>query len=278
MSPDPERAQRAPLDQAVLTARLHAAAWPWPLVEIVTETRSTNADVAERAAAGAPHGTVVVTDYQSAGRGRLGRRWEAAPSSSLMFSALLRPHRDLGPAAGWTPLLVGVAVCEGLARGTELPLQLKWPNDILIGGQKLGGVLVERSSDGAVIAGVGINVDLTPEELPGPAATSLALAGATDLVREDLLAAVLPHLAAWWERWQSADFDAERSGLAAAYTDLCSTLGRQVTVTFPNDEVSNAVAVGIGADGALLVRPSEAAASEPLREIRAADVVHVRPE
>ncbi len=70
-----------------------------------------------------------------------------------------------------------------------------------------------------------------------------------------------------------------RSGLlAAAYTDLCSTLGRQVAVTFPNDEVSNAVAVGIGADGALLVRPSEAAASEPLREIRAADVVHVRPE
>jgi BirA family biotin operon repressor/biotin-[acetyl-CoA-carboxylase] ligase len=278
MSSEPERAQRAPLDQAVLTARMNAAPWPWPPVGFMTVTRSTNADIGDLASRGAAHGTVITTDFQSAGRGRLGRRWDAPLASSVMFSLLLRPYTSLDSVVGWVPLYVGVAVSEALSRVTKLPVTVKWPNDLLIEGRKIGGILVERSADQVIIVGVGINVSLTEAELPGPEATSLLLAGSATLVREDILAAVLVHLAAWWEEWQAANFDVPRSGLADAYTKACATLQQRVRVTQPNDEVILGRAVGIGTDGALLVVPDGAAADAPPLQIRAADVVHVRAE
>jgi BirA family biotin operon repressor/biotin-[acetyl-CoA-carboxylase] ligase len=259
-------------------ARLHAAAWPWPPVGYVTVTRSTNADCADLASRGAPHGTVITTDFQSAGRGRLGRRWDAPASSSVMFSLLMRPFTSLDSVVGWVPLYVGVAVSQALSRVTGLPVTVKWPNDLLVEGRKIGGILVERSSDQIIVAGVGINVNLTEAELPGPEATSLTLAGARNTVREDLLVAVLVHLAAWWEEWQAANFDVQRCGLADAYTQACSTLGQRVRVTQPNNQVLIGQAVGIGPDGALLVRADGAEPTSAPIEIRAADVVHVRPE
>jgi BirA family biotin operon repressor/biotin-[acetyl-CoA-carboxylase] ligase len=257
---------------------MNAAPWPWPPVGYVTVTRSTNADVSDLASRGADHGTVITTDFQSAGRGRLGRRWDAPLASSVMFSLLLRPYTSLDSVVGWVPLYVGVAVSEALSRVTRLPVTVKWPNDLLIDGLKIGGILVERSADQIIVVGVGINVSLTEAELPGPEATSLALAGSANLVREDILAAVLVHLAAWWEEWQAANFDVQRCGLADAYTKACATLQQRVRVTQPNDEVLLGRAVGIGTDGALLVAEDGAAADSPPVQIRAADVVHVRAE
>jgi len=276
MATDPGRANLPALDEAVLTARLRAAAWPWPAVRIAPSTRSTNADVVLLAEAGAPHGTVVTTDYQSAGKGRLGRRWEAPPRSAVMCSVLLRPARPLGVEQGWVPLLVGVAVAEAISNVAGLEVQLKWPNDLVLADLKLGGILVERPSADALVAGFGVNVSLSPDELPVPTATSLVIAGVADVVREDLLAAILLHLAGWWERWQSADFDAVRSGLAAAYRTRCSTLGREVDVRTPDGAVSRAVAVDLATDGALMIAPVATPGARPTA-VRAADVIHIRP-
>lgn len=207
-----------------------------------------------------------------------------------MFSILFRTKRPI-PEIGWLPLLVGTAVAESLTRVTGVRVEVKWPNDLMVAGRvrddgatttpegpkKLGGVLVERAGTSVYVAGVGINVNLSAAELPIEGATSLQLEGSRLLVREDLLVAMLAHIAAWWERWENSGFDAERAGLVEAYTLLCSTVGARVSVSLPSGEVFVGTALGVGTDGALLVRADLALPTDPPREIRAADVVHIRP-
>lgn len=150
-------------------------------VRWVASTASTNADVAAAARTGAAEGHAVVADHQSAGRGRLGRRWEAPPGAALAASFLLRP--DGVPAARWPwlPLLVGVACAEAIAKAAGVDAVLKWPNDVLLtDGRKLAGILVERVDTppgAAAVVGVGLNVSQRPDQLP-PGAASLATAGA----------------------------------------------------------------------------------------------------
>jgi BirA family biotin operon repressor/biotin-[acetyl-CoA-carboxylase] ligase len=193
-----------------------------------------------------------------------------------MFSVLLRPYGPI-PAAGWVPLVIGVAVSEALTRVCKIPVVVKWPNDLLVQGAKLGGILVERAGTGIYVAGVGVNVNLEADELPTETATSLLLAGSELLNRENLLTAVLAHLEAWWDRWEVAGYDIERSGLREAYLQACATVGQRVQVSLPDGQVLIGTALGVGLDGALLVRPDLDLPNAPPREIRAADVVHVRP-
>ncbi len=166
-----------PLDAVALTTVLSAGGDGWRSVEVVAETGSTNADLAELARRGEPAGLVLVTDHQVAGRGRLGRTWTAPAGTSVALSVLLRPQRD--PAAWtWLPLLAGLAVAEGLRAIADVPAVLKWPNDVLVDDAKICGILAERVDSPigpACVLGLGVNVHLTAEQLPVPTATSLAL-------------------------------------------------------------------------------------------------------
>ena len=283
---------RPPLRQAALARAL--AQRPdaaWRAVEVVGRTGSTNADVAARARAGEPEGLVLVADHQEAGRGRLGRSWEAPPRAALAVSLLLRPPVD--PARwSWLPLLVGLGVVDALRRICGVPAALKWPNDVLVPepvrGQapelgerrKVCGVLAEAvtGADGtsaAAVVGFGLNVDQHRPELPVPTATSLRLAGAATLDRDTVLRACLRAVAVRYQGWVDAGGDPRAGGIGAAYREACLSLGLQVEVRLPGpdgDEVVRGVAEEVDDDGRLVV-----ASADGRRALAAGDVGHVRP-
>ncbi len=243
----------------------------WTSVDVVAETGSTNADLAAGLRAGDPIGRVLASGHQSAGRGRRGRVWSAPPGASLALSVTLRPG---WPEADWTwiPLVAGLAVAEGVAevtRGAVAPV-LKWPNDVLVDGAKLCGILAERldAPDGpAVVLGMGINTSLTAAQVPVPTATSLrmllgdAAPGATAVAIAVLrrLEVTLDHRGA------------DPVGLVERYAARCSTLGRDVAVQVSQDRTVRGRAVGVDADGRLRVLTP----SGPVI-LGAGDVVHVR--
>lgn len=268
---------RPPLREADLRRALVASSGGadpglWRDVRVVAETGSTNADLVAAARAGEPAGLVLVAERQTAGRGRLDRDWEAPARAGLTFSVLLRP-REVPPAdRGWLPLLTGLAVAEAVTElDPDLPVALKWPNDLLAGAheRKLGGILVELVADAAVV-GIGINVSTAESELPVPTATSLALEGGrTD--RDPLLRSVLRRLAGRYRDWAAAGGDADACGLRAAYVARCATLGRAVRIKRPARPDLVGVAGDIDRSGQLVVR-TEAATEN----VGAGDVIHVR--
>jgi BirA family biotin operon repressor/biotin-[acetyl-CoA-carboxylase] ligase len=140
-------------------------------------TGSTNERARELAAAGAPHGTLVTADEQSAGRGRQGRSWSAPPRTAVLMSLVLREPE---PSQSVLPLAAAVAVCEACEELAPVECRIKWPNDVWIAGRKLAGILVEgRPQEGWAVAGIGLNVATRAEDFPPElreTATSLALA------------------------------------------------------------------------------------------------------
>ncbi|MET8244919.1 biotin--[acetyl-CoA-carboxylase] ligase [Streptomyces sp. NPDC005202] len=268
---------RPPLNAAALRRGLVREGGLWSEVDVVQRTGSTNSDLVARAGAGkAAEGAVLVAEEQTAGRGRLDRRWTAPPRSGLFFSVLLRPSEVPVARWGWLPLLTGVAVATGLARAAGVDTALKWPNDLLVtvAGEerKAGGILVERAGDDAVVVGVGINVTLRQDELPVPQAGSLALAGAVSMDRDPLLRAVLRSLEDWYGRWRAAEGDPVASGLQETYAAGCATLGRVVRAELPGGRSVVGEAVAVDADGRLVLA-TEKGVQEP---VGAGDIVHLR--
>ncbi|MEU2628508.1 MULTISPECIES: biotin--[acetyl-CoA-carboxylase] ligase [Kitasatospora] len=269
--------ERPPLDTVALRRDLVVPGGLWTSFDVVTETGSTNTDLAARARDGAPEGAVLVAEAQHAGRGRMERRWSAPPRSGLFLSMLLRPTGVPVERYGWLPILVGVAAAATVAKIAELDTGLKWPNDlqVTVGGEerKIGGILTELSG-GAVVAGLGINVSLRAEELPVPTASSLALAGAAVTDRQTLLRGLLREFAELYGEWRAAAGDPHASGLLPAYTARCTTLGRPVRVQLPGERELTGEAVAVDGDGRLVVRTPDGAR----HPVAAGDVVHVRPE
>jgi BirA family biotin operon repressor/biotin-[acetyl-CoA-carboxylase] ligase len=151
-----------------------------------------------------PEGAIAVAEEQSEGRGRLGRSWHAPAGTSLLFSLLLRPGVELSRLPELS-LVAGGAVAEAIADVTGVDPAIKFPNDVLIGGRKVAGVLAE-SSEGRVVLGVGINVNQTLEQLPSGAQTeptSLQLVLGAPVDRALLLAAVLARLEGAYDAWVS---------------------------------------------------------------------------
>jgi BirA family transcriptional regulator, biotin operon repressor / biotin---[acetyl-CoA-carboxylase] ligase len=266
---------RTPLDAAALRAAVVRPGGLWRTVEVTAVTGSTNADLLARAAAGEPEGAVLAAEHQSSGRGRLGRTWTSPPRAALTFSVLLRPSVPRA-RLGWLPLLAGVAVAAAVRAVAAVDAQLKWPNDVLVGPRKLGGILAEAAGD-AVVVGTGVNVSTGPAELPPPgpgglAATSLAIEGAAAADRAVLLAEILAGLERRYRAWSAVLGDTERSGLRAEYTGLCGTLGRRVRVELPGGRVLDGVAAALDTDGRLLVSvPPDADLP-----VAAGDIVHLR--
>lgn len=276
--------ERPPLNATALRRAVVTPDSLWTALDVVDSTGSTNSDLAARAAAGAAEGAVLVAEEQTAGRGRLDRRWTAPARSGLFFSVLLRPgaataggHGPVPPHRwGWLPLLAGVATATALSRTAGVDTALKWPNDLLVTvdgeERKAGGILAERQGTDAVVIGLGVNVSLRAEELPVPTATSLALADAPGTDRDPLLRAVLRSLADWYGAWRAADGDPAASRLQQTYAAGCATLGREVRAELPGGGEIAGRAVGVDGDGRLVI-----ATPEGEQPVGAGDVVHLRP-
>ena len=287
------------LDVTEITHATVRAGSLWREVRVVAETGSSNADVLAAAREGAREGMVLVAESQTAGRGRMGRRWTSPPRAGLTFSVLLRPYGVPAALLGWLPLLAGCAVAAAVPAVTAVHPRLKWPNDVLVGDAKLAGILAERSGS-AVVVGIGINVFQRRDELPpGVAATSLLLeaaagqgaaapaggegaarseaAGGCGASRPDLrarvLVAVLDALSQRYLAWrdQFSPGDADACGLRQEYLGRCVTLGREVTVTLPGGKGVTGRVDGVDWAGLL-----EIATAHGVVPVSAGDVVHLR--
>ncbi|UCH74649.1 MAG: biotin--[acetyl-CoA-carboxylase] ligase [Rhodospirillales bacterium] len=220
---------------------------------VVHETiDSTNAEAARLAQQGAADGTVIWARHQTAGRGRHGRRWQS-PEGNLYCSLLLRPE---APPAKAAQLSLAAALALGDALDDLLPAAsrpaFKWPNDVLIGGRKVAGILLESSGshDGCLdwlVVGCGLNVRHFPEGTDHPA-TSLHAAGVANAVVGDLLAAFVHAFAGWRARWQRSGPGPLREGWLAR----AAHIGGEIAVRLPGDELRGRFA-GLDAAGALLV-------------------------
>jgi BirA family biotin operon repressor/biotin-[acetyl-CoA-carboxylase] ligase len=266
------------LDATEITNALVRPGGLWREVRVVGETGSTNADLLAQAGAGAAEGVVLVAEAQTAARGRLGRRWTSPPRAAVTFSVLLRPNGVPAALLGWVPLLAGVAAASAVRAVAAVDAGLKWPNDVLAGGAKLGGILAERSGS-AVVVGIGINVWQDRAGLPGDAATSVRLAAGGTApedpgLRGRLLTELLAALSHWYLAWrdQASPGDADACGLRREYARWCATLGQEVTVTMPGTEAITGTAASVDWAGRLEVRTARG-----LVPVTAGDVVHVRP-
>jgi len=221
------------------------------------ETGSTNTIALERARQDEPAGTVVVANSQRQGRGRLHRSFDSPPGSGLYFSLILRPAIEPERLPTVT-LAAGVAVAHTLTDACAIPVSLKWPNDLLVHGRKLGGILTEHTGISplaacAVVVGVGINLTTRPEEFSTVSperATSVALAGGRRVGRGTLLEALLDAI----EHWVGI---LEREGLspvADAWERLDALRGWQVTWLSAQGARITGVGCGLDRDGTLLVR------------------------
>jgi BirA family biotin operon repressor/biotin-[acetyl-CoA-carboxylase] ligase len=231
------------------------------------EIQSTNDEARRLAEGGAPEGTLVITDYQTVGRGRLDRRWEAPPGSSLLMSLLFRPALAPWETQRLT-MICSLGVADAVESETGLCVGLKWPNDIVVGGAKVGGILTEigisRGQVDYAVVGVGLNVNLDPSQLPGHLlmpATSLSSVLGKPVARLPLLWAFL--------RAVESRYRALRAGRSphSQWAERLVTLGERVAVGLAGSLVEG-VAEGVDPDGALLVR----LASGRLETVVAGDV------
>lgn len=244
-----------------------------PRLHVVEQTDSTNAHLRRDVEAdpdGHPHLSVVLTTDQRAGRGRLDRTWTTPPGTALAISVLLRVEAVPVAARGWIPLIAGRAMTDAVA--AQLPTSqvgLKWPNDVLVDGRKISGILAEvlPGQAGDVIVGAGVNTTMVEVDLPVATATSFAAVGATaddDRLIADFIAALRDGVA---ELAIAGATEALRARVEAS----CDTIGREVAVSLPDGDTLTGVAQALDEDGRLVIGAAGATVA-----VSAGDVVHVR--
>jgi BirA family biotin operon repressor/biotin-[acetyl-CoA-carboxylase] ligase len=248
-------------------------------LETADRLPTTMARAAALADAGAPEGTTVVAEEQTAGRGRLGRAWVAPPGTSLLVSVVLRPALTSGQI--WlVASLAGVALADAarrvlLAAGSHATVGLKWPNDLLLDGRKAAGLLAEAGTGGGrppwVVLGMGVNVTQEASDFPvalAGQATSVTIAAGRRVDRVELLGA-------WGDRF-AAGYRDLGEGMAApilvAYRDRLETLGRRVRAERISGEPLDGTAVDLTESGGLVVLTDAGARVE----LTTGDVEHVR--
>lgn len=229
--------------------------WPtgWAVTR-VAETGSTNADLVARAREGAPHHSVLVADYQTAGKGRLDRTWEAPPGANLLVSMLFRARTER-PLHQFTHM-VGLAARAACTAVFGVTPEMKWPNDLLLDNAKMAGILAQGGAD-FVVVGIGVNVGWAPEG----AARLEPVDGRGPL---DLLRAMLPEI----DRLESLSVDALRD----EYVRHLSTIGRRVRIELLDGRSVEGEAFGVDDDARLEVRLDD---GDVLR-VEVGDVIHLR--
>ncbi|MCW0213424.1 MAG: biotin--[acetyl-CoA-carboxylase] ligase [Pseudonocardia sp.] len=265
-------------DPHALRLALLGPAGPWTRLDVVESTGSTNADLARMAVEGAPDRSILLTEHQQAGRGRLDRKWESPRGSGIAVSVLWRPEGIPAERLGWIPMLAGVALLDTVRELVpDLNAGMKWPNDLLLGPhrRKGAGILAEMTpvSGGGpgVVLGIGVNVNFAEGELP-PRATSFTAEG-HPVDRSALLVSLLLHLGEREAVWRDAAGDADASGLRSDYRAGCWSLGSEVRVEMPGGSAVIGMAEDVDPSGHLLVLEHDGAR----RAIAAGDIVHLRP-
>ncbi|KAA8968268.1 biotin--[acetyl-CoA-carboxylase] ligase [Mycobacterium sp.] len=263
---------RLPLDAAAISDGLVGPGLPWRRLDVVAETGSTNADLLARAAAGVDiDGSVLLAEFQSAGRGRHGRHWFAPPRAQIALSVGVSGESVPRSGWGWLPLLTGVAVVDALAAVAGLTAGLKWPNDVLVGDGKLAGILAEVAAPTPVIVvGLGLNVTLTDQEAPDRMATSLLMLGCAATDREVLTRRVLRELASRIEAWRAAGGADPK--LMADYQRHSLTLGTGVQALLPGGRDVVGVARAVDELGRLCIDTGGQTVT-----VSAGDISHLRP-
>ena len=253
-------------------------------IELFDCLPSTNREAVQLAQAEVEHGTVVVAESQTAGRGRLSRTWFSPPGINLYCSIILRmarPPERLTEWLSWLPLVSALATAEAIEQVSSIHVSVKWPNDLLILERKVGGILCESGagsrSDPFQIIGIGINVNGGQDDWPADlrdSATSIRQERKILVDRNRLLAQLLLEL----EHCLDELAVHGTSRLALAYHQRCSTIGITVRATLAGGEVIVGIAEGIGQDGSLRIRPQPAHPHSETPEIvtlRVADIIHV---
>ena len=218
---------------------------------------STNDLAWEQALHGAPEGTIVVADEQRLGRGRMGRKWLAPPGSGLLLSLVLRPPFTSARGHALTAM-ASVAVADTIRDHLAVPARIRWPNDIYVGNRKLAGILVEGrtlATGATFVVGIGINVNLAPEEMPPEVqqtAVSLSVACGKRLDRVELLCWLMHALERWYRDLKSND----TGRIANHWRQLSSTLGHRVALVEDGREVRGTV-LDLSMDEGLIVRLDE---------------------
>ncbi|MEJ1179008.1 MULTISPECIES: biotin--[acetyl-CoA-carboxylase] ligase [unclassified Pseudarthrobacter] len=288
---DDAHAPGIPLNRGALADQDFLSATGIAKLVVVDSTGSTNADLLRSVTEEPkswPDLSVLTAEYQTAARGRLDRRWEAPPLSSVSVSIVLRPVNAEGrplPAQcySWLSLLAALALRETLLETAGIPAELKWPNDVLVRGRKIAGILAQlgpmvEGSAPPVILGTGLNVSLSSAELPVPTATSVALEQPVTVDRTLLLKSYLSHFAVLYRSFCNADGD-PAAGMAGGPSlhkrveAVLVTLGKQVKAQLPGDHEIIGHATRLDDYGSLLV--VDGAAHEHV--VTAGDVVHLRP-
>jgi BirA family biotin operon repressor/biotin-[acetyl-CoA-carboxylase] ligase len=257
---EPPAARRGPEETQSLRAIPAATRWLARRIEWFAEIDSTNRHALALAAAGAEHGTAVVAEGQSAGRGRLGRSFYSPPGTNLYVSFVLRPDASAA-ALATLPLAAGVALAETVAAqiGDAARVELKWPNDVLVDGKKVSGILVERAgthADAPLVLGIGVNLNVDPATFPDEfraRATSLAAALGRQVDRVRFATALFERLEATLDAHAAGGF----ASLRPRFDALFRMLGRRVRVADAAENVREGVVLGVGADGSLRLETVE---------------------
>lgn len=266
----------APLTREAILASLATRTMGRSL-RLLDITTSTNTAAIDAALSGAPDGTVIVAEQQTAGRGRLARTWISPAGRNLYVSIIVRrlPMMD---RLGWLPLIAASAVAAAIRSLADLQPSLKWPNDITLGGKKVGGILCESQALGTdaacVVIGIGLNVNWLEPEMPPeirPIATSLAEQSGAPVDRVRGLAALLLELERRVDQWRTAEI----TSLTEEYRADCGTIGQLVRVDLTTGAQVEGTAVGIEPDGALrIVAQKGSTLADHI--VRSGDVVHLR--
>jgi len=224
-------------------------------IRVFQETTSTNDVVEKLARDGVKEGVVVFAESQSCGRGRLGRKWASPPGKGLWFSLLLRPNFRPQETTRLT-VASATALRRAIVTQTGLQPEIKWPNDLLISGRKVAGILTELSAEldhvRYIILGIGVDVNLAASDFPEsvrPVATSLRIASGRHMSRPDLAVAFLREFDCDYARVCSGQFAA----VADEWEEHCATLGRQVSIRLGPREIRGR-AESLSPEGELLVR------------------------
>jgi len=228
---------------------------------VVDLTASTQSDLAELVKSkSVKSGEVIVTEFQSAGRGRLERTFQAPTHSALLFSLYIEPKR-VRSDWGFISHLASLSMLEVISSDLPMKASLKWPNDILIGEKKVAGLLAQVSDQGIII-GLGLNVEMNIEELPVETATSLAISGSKELNRNLILSKFLNVFEDNFANWEKGANFLDR------YSQVCATLGRQVQIEVTGRTNRTGIAQSVNEFGALLLDDGF--------EVNVGDVVHLR--
>ena len=246
-------------------------------LHLFEELASTNTMAFTLAGSGAAHGTAVLAEAQTAGKGRLGRHWISPPYLNVSCSLILK-NPNVCRHVSWIPLVTGLALAEATRRSCGIEILLKWPNDLLHVEKKIGGILCESTSQGAqfstCVVGFGVNVNCRGTDFPKELrslATSCHQATRQFHDRNGLVAAMFNRLERWYDCVEAGQFERVRT----SYVASCATLGREVEVSRVAGETIHGTATDIGKDGALLVSSVQNGQSHTL-EIRSGEVYHLR--